>query len=315
MNSRNRRAFTLIELLVVITIIALFLALSTAGMQAVRAAASRCQCANNLARLGMALNAYEAAHGVLPPGSTDAKGPIESVAQGNHISWLVHLLPHIDEGVSFQNIDLSKGAYDRANAPVRRMRISLLVCPSDAACLSQDVGVSSYAACHHDVESLIDVDNHGVMFLNSHVAFKDITDGLTHTIFVGEKLAGDGDLGWMSGTRATLRNTGTPINAVLVQRSPVLPPSDPEEAGPGVPDGPGAPPGQDSPSPPPKTGADPPPVPAVGGFASHHGNGANFLFGDGAVRLINDDIKPSVYQQLGHRADGKLLTEGPTRGD
>src|SRR5262249_13113610 len=31
-------------------------------------------------------------------------------------------------------------------------------------------------------------------------------------IFLGEKMADDFDLGWMSGTRSTLRNTGSPLN-------------------------------------------------------------------------------------------------------
>ena len=70
--------------------------------------------------------------------------------------------------------------------------------------------VSNYAGCYHDVESPIDVDNHGVMYLNSHISQKDVTDGTSHTIYVGEKLSDEQDLGWMSGTRATLRNTGTP---------------------------------------------------------------------------------------------------------
>ena len=51
-----------------------------------------------------------------------------------------------------------------------------------------------------------------MLFLNSHVSERDVTDGPEHTIYVGEKRVDEGDLGWMSGTRATLRNAGTPIN-------------------------------------------------------------------------------------------------------
>ena len=53
-------------------------------------------------------------------------------------------------------------------------------------------------------------------FLNSKLRRDDIADGLAHTIFIGEKLIDKDDLGWMSGTRATLRNTGTPLNAELI---------------------------------------------------------------------------------------------------
>ncbi|GAB5406284.1 MAG: hypothetical protein Aurels2KO_45150 [Aureliella sp.] len=50
-------------------------------------------------------------------------------------------------------------------------------------------------------------------------AFDEIDDGLATTLILGEKLAGVTDLGWTSGTRATLRNFGTPINS-LVNRGP-----------------------------------------------------------------------------------------------
>ena len=51
-----------------------------------------------------------------------------------------------------------------------------------------------------------------MFFLNSGVRYDDITDGSSHTLFVGEKLPDGWDLNWLSGTRATLRNTGVPIN-------------------------------------------------------------------------------------------------------
>jgi hypothetical protein len=50
-----------------------------------------------------------------------------------------------------------------------------------------------------------------VLFLNSAVRFDDIFDGAAHTIFVGEKFSDSTELGWASGTRSTLRNTGSPF--------------------------------------------------------------------------------------------------------
>jgi len=51
------------------------------------------------------------------------------------------------------------------------------------------------------------------------------------------------------------------------------------------------------------------PAAFVGGFQSLHPAGANFLFGDGSVRLLTARIKPEIYRSLGHRADGNLVSD------
>ena len=336
MRRPNRQGFTLVELLVVIAIIGILIALLLPAVQAAREAARRMQCTNNLAQLGIALHNYEAAHEVLPPGCVNDTGPIrnrvfavpgtgsESVDFGAgedgedprtkslpaagesatevkepteyHMSWLVQILPYVEEQNTFNHIDFSVGAYDSRNRRVRAIPISLFFCPSSKATPTVNgAGSSNYAACHHDVEAPIDVDNHGVMYLNSHVSHRDVADGATHTIYVGEKLVTGIDNGWMSGTRATLRNTGTAINAGVgrvgyggrVQYGDGGDAEDVENRGP----------------------VDP--SLEVGGFSSEHPSGANFLFGDGSVQFLTEQIDRGVYQQLGHRADGKLIETRP----
>lgn len=83
---------------------------------------------------------------------------------------------------------------------------------------------SNYAGVHDSREVPIDVDNNGVLFLNSHVRLDDIIDGVTHTIFVAEKLTDATDLGWSSGTRSTLRNLGHAINGMGMPTGVSLPP-------------------------------------------------------------------------------------------
>ena len=273
--SRPLHGFTLVELLVVMAIIGMMIGMMLPAVGAMREAARRATCQSRLARLGIALQKYEAGYGTLPPGTTEPKGPIHNVPQGIHLSWTVRLLPYLDEAGTFKNIDLAAGTYAEKNAPVRSLRIAAFACPSQASGLHTAIPASNYAGCHHDVEAPIAEDNHGVLFLNSRISERDVTDGVEHTIYLGEKRTGADDLGWMSGTRATLRNAGTPLDKTDEEK----PASDLW----------------------------------VGGFGAYHPAGANFLFGDVAVRFISTAIEPEVYQQLAHRADGKLLKSGPTR--
>ncbi len=294
----SRSGFTLVEVLVVIAIIGILVALSLPAVSAAREAARKTQCMNNLSQISLALHMYESAFEMFPSGTQEATGPISNTPTGYHISWISQILPYIDQGNSFRSLDFRLGAYDPANAKVRALVIPLLSCPTDAfpaTGLNPTGPSSSYAACHHDVEAPIDVDNHGVFFLNSHVRREDLVDGSSQTIFVGEKLHfKPNDLGWLSGTRATLRNTGTPPGATTDPFTRLYTSNlgfygDPSSLA-----------------------STPPPLTTnaaliVGGFDSAHMVGVHFAFGDGSVHFVATSINSSVYTQLGHRADGRLL--------
>jgi prepilin-type N-terminal cleavage/methylation domain-containing protein/prepilin-type processing-associated H-X9-DG protein len=286
MTAFRRRAFTLVELLVVIAIIGILVGLLLPAVQAAREAARRLSCANHLAQFAFALQNYELSYRVNPPGTLNEAGPIEYATQGYHHNWIEQLLPYIEEQNTFHAIDFSVSVYDDRNLPVRKRRISMLQCPSSDRGPSE-LPISNYVGLHHDQDKPIDADQNGIFFLNSAVRYEDIKDGSSSTIFLGERIADlQQDLGWMSGTRSTLRNTGVPLNAILV-------------AGPGRSnrtllrlDEPGI-----------------NLVTEVGGFSSWHPGGAMFLFGDGHVSFLSSAISPELYQRLGHRADGQMLTE------
>ncbi len=275
---RRARGFTIIELLVVIAIIMILIALLLPAVQQAREAARRAQCRNNLMQIGLALHNYEMSQERLPPGSVNPSGPIRSEAKGYHVGWVVQILPYLDQPNVFSHFNFSVSVYDPANVPAVSAIIPILSCPSQGG----GGGRCSYAGCHHDVEAPIDVDNHGVLFLNSNIRYRDIRDGAATTIFVGEH--GGDFLGWPSGTRSTLRNTGGPINGNLIPPGTVIMP------------------------PPPGANLEPLIV-SVGGYASVHTGGAHFLLGDGAVRFINQAISLDVLQTLAHRSDGKLPGE------
>jgi prepilin-type processing-associated H-X9-DG protein len=300
----------MIELLIVVGIIALLISLLLPAVQSAREQARRVQCTNNLLQLGIALGNYVSTHTVLPPGVVNDTGPILNIPQGYHFGWVVQILPYIGQNNVFRHFDFSDSVYAASNFTARSVQMGTLLCPSSP----NTPGAMSYAGCHHDVEAPIADDNHGVLYLNSHIGFDDITDGLAQTIMVGERRESDpAVLGWASGTSATLRNTGSALDDQSLYRGlsksqmPVMREAldriDPAHAW-----------GQLS---------DEERISAygklveegiiridlVGGFSSWHPGGANFLFCDGSARFVKESIRPSLYQRLGGRADGEMVSD------
>lgn len=283
----NRRAFTLVELLVVIAIIGILVGLLLPAVQAAREAARRMACANNIAQIGLAIHNFEFAAEHLPSGTVNDSGPIRNEPIGNHISWTVKLLPYLEQAYLYKSIDQSKGVYDPVNAIPRKTQLASLACPSYPLSIrvgegSEDIGISTYAACYSGNESPLDKDSNGVFYLGSKTKFSEIGDGSSNTIFLSEKISPNGDLGWMSGTRATLRN-GTMEKDELRSGFRAMNSS--------------------------TTSSNPDNGSLVmGGFMSFHTSGVNALYGDGGVRFIPMSIDPKILEGLCTRNGGELPT-------
>ena len=300
-----RRGFTLIELLVVIAIIAILIALLLPAVQQAREAARRSQCKNNLKQLGLAMHNYHDVFGAFPPCYVQEANVADN--QG-YWTWSAYILPYIDQAPLYNALNISgQRASEAANAAANRtlmeQRYDAFRCPSDGGSpkakhtydgyrvvstggSTVSLSITNYVVSNstyetHAVPSFTgkdpDVGSVGPFFRDSYIGFKNINDGSSNTILLGEMLPRMDSLGWASGTRASLRNTGSPIGSFAW-----------EELNSGV--GP--------------TSLGPL---EVGGFGSLHPGGAQFCLGDGSVRFLTETIEPKLYENLGHRADGEMM--------
>ncbi len=296
--ARHKRGFTLIELLAVVAIIFMLASFLLPAVQRARDAARQIACQNNLLQIGLALNNYANAHGVLPPGTSNATGPIVSTADVKqyHMSWTVQILPYLQQKAAYQHVDFTKSVYAPENDALQSKELKIWICPS-ARNAALGTYRSNYCGVHNDYETPINTNQNGVLFLNSAIRFEQVHDGASHTMLVGEMSDDEPrSLSWMSGTRATLRNGVRWEN----QNQPATPPLykvrklainervwsiQNERAA--VASG----------------------IDYVGGFSSHHTGGNNVLMCDGAVRFLTHSTHANVLRNLCHRADGEMMDD------
>jgi prepilin-type N-terminal cleavage/methylation domain-containing protein/prepilin-type processing-associated H-X9-DG protein len=132
---RRRPGFTLIELLVVIAIIAVLIALLLPAVQAAREAARRAQCVNNLKQLGLSMHNYESTNTTFPIGRMGSGYSYPSVGDTsgslNRRTWLLSILPFVEQGAIFQATNFSRPFYDISNTTTRMTSVASFHCPSD----------------------------------------------------------------------------------------------------------------------------------------------------------------------------------------
>jgi prepilin-type N-terminal cleavage/methylation domain-containing protein/prepilin-type processing-associated H-X9-DG protein len=206
LRARRARGFTLIELLVVIAIIAILIALLLPAVQQAREAARRSQCKNNLKQFGLALHNYESTFRVFP--MTNAQNYIPN-AMG--FSPQARLLPYIEQANLQSQLDFSQPAFTGPyNAQVPNPNfakafatpLTLMLCPSDPAdtqmvgYLGYVYGANNYMVSYGSATALNYDDRmptDGLVFENSSVKFRDVTDGTSNTVFMSESVRSMGD--------------------------------------------------------------------------------------------------------------------------
>lgn len=273
----------MIDLIATLIIISILIALLLPSIQQARETARRMTCQNNLRQIGLALNNYHSQFETLPPGVVNATGPIKAKKDGYHMGWMVQILPQLDNVVVFNMVDFDQTIYAKANSKVHNWTPSIFNCPS----ANMAGGQSAYAGSYNDLEVPIDIDNNGVLFLNSSVTWDDMIDGRSNTLYAGEKNlfpvnGSNVPESWASGTLASLRNAAAPqsLSQLIAKMN--------------------APAG---------TVAAKLTLLKVGSFSSPHTGCMNILLGDGAVKCVREGIDRGILQRLANRKDTAVVGE------
>ena len=201
MDSRiGRRAFTLIELLVVIAIIAVLIALLLPAVQQAREAARRSQCKNNMKQVGIALHNYHDTFGTLPPGTVWTGGAVNASPRTG--GFVIHTLPYFDQATVYNliNFNVSGILWYGNNTAATGAALPMLLCPSDGMATgfivssSQRWSRSNYLGIFSGFNSgdiftaASDNDStkRAVFGMNRGSAIRDILDGTSNTVLLGE---------------------------------------------------------------------------------------------------------------------------------
>jgi prepilin-type N-terminal cleavage/methylation domain-containing protein len=302
----KRAGFSLLELAVVLAVIGILTALLLPAVQQARETARREACRSNLRQIGIALHSYHDLHRCFPPG--DATGQVVPAlsAWGGGWGWGTYLLPQLDQAALYALLD-PRGEYGPFYShylehgrimPGGETVLSVFRCPSSPLPdHATDVGpwplpahaagyaISDYKGSHGRIggDGVFSVIQFDASSHRRHPRMALITDGLSRTLAVGES-AYPGWTGtvwpqWIGSTQhwyqQTLFTTRSyaPINC----------------------------------------------VPSFGGqfwinaydnacALSHHPGICQFLFADGSVHALSEDIDLDLYEALGTTHGGEVVS-------
>ena len=292
LGTRTTTGFTLVELLIVIAIIGILVALLLPAIQAARETARRTSCQNNLKQIGLAVHGYYDVQNHLPP-------PKVGAGQFNKLGGtFVALLPFLEESDRFDAYDASKNVDDPHNLPITAQAIDLYLCPSmvlprqvPEPASDERLGPGSYIiSTRTDYANSADLDG---AFENPtsdgsySLGMRQITDGTTKTLLVGEINYGIREMIWTSfaglsgspkwGDQTWAHGYWALAWGHMSSRFPELYNNSTQYA----------PPNSDR------------------VFRSDHSGGVQFLMLDGSVQFLSENTSPDVRRALVTRAGGE----------
>lgn len=299
-----RTGFTLVELLVVIAIIGILIGMLLPAVQMVRESARRVSCVNNLKQLGLAIQSYEGVQEQIPPAR----------AADRFLTWPIYLTPFLEMQNFQDRLQLDRPYVDQ-DPEILQTAMPMMLCPSRRAGnqislrevdgepvgavgdYAGNAGTSQYFPYDDWANFDVPVDgviNSGFEQFNpivggkltrgakSRYKFRDVSDGLSNTVFLGEKAVNEDYLqqpgGWGDGC---IYNGNEPGTFMRLGGYGFLLASTRNFGAPG----PGA-------------------IPVWG---SAHPQVVNFVFGDGHVTNLSISTDEETLRRLCSRNDGLVV--------
>ncbi|HEX4412041.1 MAG TPA: DUF1559 domain-containing protein, partial [Lacipirellulaceae bacterium] len=205
------RAFTLIELMIVVAIIGALVAILLPAIQMAREASRRGSCQNNLHQVGLAIESFEGRQRHYPIG-TRRNLVMPSKQSSYGVSWWAEILPDLDESSLAARLDVTGPnagwvvLHPENGGLLNGVIIRTMACPSSPMPPLSPVGsfqiqMPSYVgisgagngsgfvepnaqACCIDFTG--ELSAAGILIPNIAILRRQITDGTSHTLIVGE---------------------------------------------------------------------------------------------------------------------------------
>lgn len=200
----RRRGITALEVVITILILLMLATLLLPTVHNGHRASRRSRCRNNLKQIGLALHNYHELHQTLPPGwianrQADAVDPVEGY------SWIVQALDNFEPSTNAKKVSFQGSLASPENTELVRKDFSWLHCESETAnalansTTFPEMGTTNYVGMFgvglppavHDADAC-----QGVFGCNSRVRIRDIKDGVTNVIMVGERRLVRGGMDW-----------------------------------------------------------------------------------------------------------------------
>jgi prepilin-type N-terminal cleavage/methylation domain-containing protein len=319
----KRKGFTLVELLVVIAIIGILIGMLLPAVQAVREAARRTNCKNNMRNLGLAIHNYEGSFKKFPPGVQEVD---PTALAANHGLWTtsVYILPQMERQNTYDVLNprdntntLSSRLADADGAAVFaaiQVPIPSFTCPSDAP-----EPLNEFRSTYENASGAAATTN--FVYANNARAIPDVLGTTPTEQGMCDALAGNGPTGLFCdrpSSFVTMRSDGSTNTLMISERtyeprnaniSPVAPSAALIYGSRGY----GTPGSSESQGIQDVTFATwggintNDPVRRRQGISSNHPGGVNVVLGDASTQFLSNSLNELTFNQLVNADDGGIL--------